>query len=185
MAEKVDTLFSLVANNRLEPLIGQTIVVTSRKNCLTNQDRTSLVRDDFYLCARCGVYHSTYVIKTVAFICIFLNPFQSVSDFLILLWLTPDDFTRQKQTSRTGKGSNFRLKVGKKKFFSMLNKRSRNPCAPPLDAQLWDSKRGRGENWDGYVMETGKSKGWDLSRVYIPYLLNHIHQQWQSSDRPM
>ena len=46
MAGNVDTLFSLVAKNRLGPLIGQTIVVTSRKNRLTNQDRTSPVRDD-------------------------------------------------------------------------------------------------------------------------------------------
>ena len=34
-----------------------------------------------------------------------LNSFRSVSDLLILLWLTPDDFTRQEEkTSRTGKG---------------------------------------------------------------------------------
>ena len=33
-----------------------------------------------------------------------LNPFRHVPDFLILLWLTPDDFTRQEKTSWTGKG---------------------------------------------------------------------------------
>ena len=48
---KVEILFSLVANNRIGPLIGQTIVLTSGKNRLTNQDRISPVRDDFYLSA--------------------------------------------------------------------------------------------------------------------------------------
>ena len=33
-----------------------------------------------------------------------LNPFRSVPDFLILLWLTPDNFTQQGETSGTGKG---------------------------------------------------------------------------------
>ena len=33
------------------------------------------------------------------------NSLRSVPDFLILLWLTPDDFTHQGETSREGKGS--------------------------------------------------------------------------------
>ena len=55
---------ALVANNRLKPLIGQTIVLTSVKNRLTNQDQTSPVKDDFYLFACIGVYHSSYIIKS-------------------------------------------------------------------------------------------------------------------------
>ena len=27
------------------------------------------------------------------------NPFRSIHDFLILLWLTPDDFTHEEETS--------------------------------------------------------------------------------------
>ena len=46
----------------MRPLIGQTIVFTNGKNRLTNQDRTSLVRDNFYLCASWGVNRSTYII---------------------------------------------------------------------------------------------------------------------------
>ena len=60
MARKVDTLFS-VANNCMGPLIGQTIVLASGKNRLTNQYRASTVKDDFYLCACWEVYHSTYI----------------------------------------------------------------------------------------------------------------------------
>ena len=33
-----------------------------------------------------------------------MNPFRSVPDFLITLWLTPDDFARQGEMCRTGKG---------------------------------------------------------------------------------
>ena len=34
----------------------------------------------------------------------FFNPSRSIPDFLLLLWLTPDNFSRQGETSKTGKG---------------------------------------------------------------------------------
>ena len=33
-----------------------------------------------------------------------INRFRSVPDFFILLWLTPDDFSHEREMSRTGKG---------------------------------------------------------------------------------
>ena len=50
-SRKKSILFSLVANNRMRSLIGQTIVLTGGKNRLTNQNGASPVRNDFYLCA--------------------------------------------------------------------------------------------------------------------------------------
>ena len=51
-----------LGNNRLGSLIGQTAVVTRGENCLTNQDRSSTLRDDVYICACREVYHNTYIV---------------------------------------------------------------------------------------------------------------------------
>ena len=53
------------------------------------------------------LYFFTYTSNFSTFVALpskLFDSFLSVPDILILLWLTPDDFTRQGEKSRTGKG---------------------------------------------------------------------------------
>ena len=45
---------------------------------------------------------------------------RAMSDFLILLWQTPDDFTRQGEPCQTGKGRGNRKHLSRKVFRELL-----------------------------------------------------------------